>query len=43
MEQIPKEYAKQFNSFDDFKEYMMNKAKKELMNAFDKSNKKSEQ
>lgn len=40
MERIPKEYAKQFNSFDEFKEYMMDKAKRELMSAFDKSNKK---
>ena len=35
--EIPKEYRNQFNSFDEFKEFMMDKAKKELKNAYDKS------
>lgn len=35
--EIPKEYRNQFNSFDEFKEYMMEKSKEELMGAFEKS------
>ena len=40
--EIPKEYRNQFNSFDEFKEFMMDKAKKELVSAYDKSIKHKE-
>lgn len=40
--EIPKEYRNQFNSFDEFKEFMMDKPKKELINAYDKSIKHKE-
>lgn len=34
---IPKEYKNQFSSFEEFKEFMMDKSRKQLVRAFDKT------
>ena len=40
--EIPKEYKNQFNSFEEFKEFMMDKSRKKLVKAFNKTNFKNE-
>lgn len=37
MKKIPNEYANQFKSFEEFKEFMSDKAKKQLEDAFNKT------
>lgn len=37
--EIPKEYKNQFKSFEEFKEFMMNKAKNELVMAWNNKEK----
>ena len=41
MKEIPNEYANQFKSFEEFKEFMSDKARKQLVNAFNKTDLKN--
>ena len=41
MKEIPNEYANQFKSFEEFKEFMSDKARKQLVDAFNKTDLKN--
>ena len=43
MKKIPNEYANQFKSFEEFKEFMSDKAKKQLVDAFNKTDLKNKE